>query len=105
MWRKSIVGLIIGEKIMKSLSVRLDFMWDDGDDVKEYVIHVPDKVSASDVNKALMQGHKYLCKEDEEDIYGTNGRNPETLMDFVCSKYLWRYREKTTNYDINLTLN
>lgn len=81
--------------------IRLEFTWDDGSDIKEFLIYAPVSVSDDDVAKSLENAHEYLCQEDETDYYGTNGRNPESLVAWVCDQNPWLYSDKK---DVDLRL-
>lgn len=89
---------------MRKYNVRLNFFWDDEDDVLEVIINTPNNVSVDDVNEALLNSHTYLDEEDESDIYGKSGRNPETLLDYVCEKYGWNWQKIEVDFDIDLNL-
>lgn len=90
---------------MMTLNLRINFFYDDGDDMKSFKLTVPDNVSSIEITDILRKEHEYLCEiedeEDEEDIYGTMGRNPETLLDYVCEKYGWSWREFEFDIDVN----
>ena len=47
------------------------------------------------------EGSEYIPVED--DVYGTAGRTPETLLEYVCEKMGWRWQK--LEYDIELELN
>ena len=81
-------------------NIKLNFLFDDGNDEKIVQICVPINISAEKVCEVLMQEHDYLCFEDESDRYGICGREPGTLLDFVCEKYKWEW--KSMDYDIDL---
>lgn len=88
---------------MKKYNIRLNFFWDDGDDMKEFVLIVPIDVMLSEVNQAIVDAHHFLCFEDEEDLYGSLGRTPETLIEFVCQKHRgWFWKEMEFEIDLNL---
>ena len=87
---------------MKTINLRINFFWDDGDDMQEFALTIPSNVCEIEVVDILEKEHDYLCTEDEEDIYGVQGRNPETLLDYVCEKYGWSY--KTFEFDIDINL-
>lgn len=87
---------------MRTLNLRINFFWDDGDDIKEFKLTVPDNVSDSEIMETLKKEHEYLCHEDEENIYGTDGRNPETLLNYVCDKYYgWSWCDFQYDIDVN----
>ena len=86
---------------MRKLLTRLNFFWDDCDDIKQCIVIVPDNVTDDEVAKALLDGHEFLCHEDEEDIYGTSGRTPGTLLDYVCEKHGWSWDELEFDIDFN----
>ena len=87
---------------MRTLNLRINFFWDDGDDIKEVKLTVPDNVSDNEIMETLKKEHEYLCYEDEENIYGTSGRNPNTLLNYVCDKYYgWSYFDFMYDIDVN----
>lgn len=86
---------------MKKFNLRINFFWDDGDDMKEFALTVPDNVNTEEIKEALIKEHKYLDLEDETDLYGTSGRDPETLLDYVCEKYEWNWEEFSFDIDLN----
>lgn len=74
---------------MRELKLKMSFLWDNENDVKEFILEVPDEISNIYVTNVLRKEHEYLCTKDEKDIYGIVGRSPETLIDYVCKKYGW----------------
>ena len=76
---------------MKKLKLRTNFRWDNEDDILEFVLTVPDNVTESEVSEILSKEHKFLDREDDEDIYGVDGRSPATLLNYVCKKYGWSW--------------
>lgn len=87
---------------MRTLNLKMNFIWDEEDDTKEFRLTVPDNVSDNEIAETLKKEHEYLCGEDDEDIYGSVGRAPETLLDYVCDKYGWSWCELEFNVDIDL---
>lgn len=87
---------------MKEINVRLNFTWDDCDDLFECKMVVPEHITEDMVNEILINEHNFLCFEDEEDIYETEGRIPATLLNYVCNKYEWEWSD--IEYDIDLNL-
>lgn len=85
---------------MKTLNIRITFFWDD-DDIRKFKLTVPSNVSEIEVADTLKKEHEYLDMEDKEDIYGLNGRNPVTLLDYICEKYGWSWSD--FEFDIDLT--
>lgn len=85
---------------MKTLNIRITFFWDD-DDIRKFKLTVPSNVSEIEVADTLKKEHEYLDMEDEEDIYGLNGRDPVTLLDYICEKYGWSWSD--FEFDIDLT--
>ena len=82
-------------------NIRLLFAWDDVDEMESYTITVPDQVTLSDVQDKLYENHEFLCKNDEKDIYGIEGRNPDTLLRYTCKKEGWTYEEFSYDLDLN----
>ena len=88
---------------MKKFNLRINFFWDDGDDMWEFSLTVPDNVSIEQIKETLIKTHDYLDMEDETDLYGTAGRSPETLLDYMCEKQGWSWEE--FDFDIDLNFN
>lgn len=88
---------------MKKYNLRIDFFWDDGDDMWEFKIEVPENVTVEEIENILFETHTYLDMEDEIDLYGTNGRTPVTLLDYICKKYGWKWED--FEFDIDLDFN
>lgn len=86
---------------MKKYNLRIYFFWDDCDDVYEFSIDVPQNVTVSEIEEALIESHVYLDTEDETDLYGTTGRNPVTLLDYVCNKHGWHWEDFSFDIDLN----
>lgn len=87
---------------MRTLNLRINFFWDDGDDMEIFELTVPSNVSNAEILDALKKEHEYLCKEDEEDVYGKTGRTPETLLNYICDKYYgWSWRDFQYDIDVN----
>lgn len=88
---------------MRILKLRINFFWDDGDDMKEFNLTVPNNVSNDEIADILEKENKYLCTEDDADIYGIYGRTPETLLNYICDKfYGWSWDDIEFDVDINL---
>ena len=88
---------------MKTLNLRTNFFWDNGDDILEFKLTVPSNISEIEVADILKKEHEYLDMEDNEDIYEINGRSPVTLLDYVCEKYGWSWSD--FEFDIDLDFN
>ena len=77
---------------MRTLNVKLSYSWDDGDDTREYHLSVPETLTDDEIMEILGKEHDALSMDDElSDIYGYEGRNPDTLMKYVCEKYHWEF--------------
>ena len=50
---------------MKTLNLRINFFWDDGDDIWEFKLTVPSNVSEIKVADILKKEHEYLDMEDQ----------------------------------------
>lgn len=120
----------------KTYTMRINFFWDDGDDVWEFRIIVPENVTEDEVKAALFKSHEILdnggvdendelygrcetckhygkgiycsdCSESSEyecnaeDLYGTVGRTPVTLLDYTCEKYGWKWEDFEFDIDLN----
>lgn len=88
---------------MKKLNMRINFFWDDEDDIWEFTLTVPDDINVIRVEEVLSKAHQYLDTEDKTDLYGTNGRNPVTLVDYVCREYGWSWVEFTFDIDMSFS--
>lgn len=86
---------------MKKLNLRINFFWDDCDDIWEFVLTVPENVTELEVSEILIKEHNYLNMEDDEDLYGIQGRNPVTLLDYICEKYGWNWADFEFDIDLN----
>lgn len=87
---------------MNKYKVRLNFFWDDGDDMNSFVIVVPKDITIQHVRTVLLNAHSFLDNEDASDYYGVNGRNPESLINYVCDKYGWKSEDLEFDIDLNL---
>lgn len=83
---------------------KITFRWDDGDETKIVNIYTPRETNDDDIKKALRETHDYLCLQDETDIYGTAGRTPETLVDYLCEQKGWSWTEHQESNIIEITL-
>ena len=84
---------------MIKILVRLDFFYDGEDTIDQFILMV---TSFDDVEEELLKAHKYLCEEDETDLYGKHGRIPLTLINYVCEKNGWKYYDLEYDIDLNL---
>lgn len=87
---------------MIKVLVRLDFSYDDEDAIDHFILMVKSGTSFDDVEEELLKAHKYLCEEDETDLYGRHGRIPLTLINYVCEKNGWKYYDLEYDIDLNL---
>lgn len=77
----------------------LNFQWDDGPESRTIVLTVPKDVTDENIIAVIKDCHRVLCEdEDDMDIYGTEGRSPETLINYVCEVHGWSWK------DINFAL-
>lgn len=83
-------------------TLKLGFLWDDGPDVGEYEIKVPENVSDQEVCEKLIDAHNYLDSDKAADFYGVNGRIPSVLLDYVCEQNGWEW--SYIDYDIDIEL-
>lgn len=97
-WRKQ------GEEKYSNLyvkhTVRINFTWDDGDDMQKFIITTRKGITDEDIKRELIDTHKLL--DEEEDYYGINGRNPESLVSSVCETNGWSWCGMEYDVDINL---
>lgn len=54
---------------MIKILVRLDFFYDGEDTIDQFILMVKSGTSFDDVEEELLKAHKYLCEEDETDLY------------------------------------
>lgn len=88
---------------MKKLTLRINFFWDDGEDMQEFTLKVPSNVTIDQVKDTLIKTHDHLDMNDDTNSYNTSGRNPVTLLDYVCRKHGWEW--ESLSFDIDLNLN
>lgn len=81
-------------------TIRINFTWDDGDDMQEFIITTRKGITDEDIKRELIDTHKLL--DEEEDYYGINGRNPESLVSSVCETNGWSWCGMEYDVDINL---
>lgn len=90
-------------KILKKITVKLNFLWDTEIVTTEVSITVPNTETPETVMKAINEAHSYLCFEDDTDIYGVNGRTAQSLLDYVCEEHNWTWEE--INFEIEMNFN
>lgn len=88
---------------MKNINLKINFFQDDGIDINEFTVTVPDNISKDNIIDALQKEHEYLCMEDETDTYGIYDKCPVTLLNYVCEKNNWQWNN--FEFDINLNFN
>lgn len=72
----------------------LNFQWDDGPESRTIILTVPKDKTDEDIIATIKDCHRVLCEdEDDMDIYGTEGRSPETLMNYVRDARGWSWRD------------
>lgn len=87
---------------MKTLKLIINFPWHGEDDMWKFKLMVPSSVTETNVADILKKEHEYLSI-DGKGPYGIYGRNPVTLLDYVCKKYDWSWSD--FEFDVDLTLN
>lgn len=87
----------------KTYTIRINFFWDDGDDIWEFKLIVPEDVTVEKIEETLIKEHEFLDMKDETDLYGKAGRSPVTLLDYINEKYGWKWED--FEYDIDLNFN
>ena len=85
---------------MKKYNLKINFVWLDKDDTRKFTIEVPENVTIKEIIKTLTQAHEYLDMEDSEGLYEIIGRNPTTLLDYICNKNKWKW--KNFEFDIDM---
>jgi len=69
-------------------------------------ITVPSNLSKDDVMRILQETHASLDRDYsdafEESIYGTQGREPEVLLEYVCQKYGWNWELEEPDIELCL---
>lgn len=86
-------------KDYKMYNVRINFFWDEGDDMQEFKVFVPGNTSVCELQDKIINAHNYLSHNNE--LYGTSGRNPETLLEFVCEQNGWKCEVMAFDIDLN----
>lgn len=90
---------------MRVITTQVGFNWDDGVETQIAKLHVPDKYGWEDIANEIEKTHNYLDLEDEEDIYGTQGRNSETLLNYLCETHKdegWQWEPLDIDVDMEL---
>ena len=103
-YEKNVKKRIASEKMAnttKTVNVRINFFWDDGDDMRSFKLTVPENISDDEIMDVLKKEHEYLCTEDEDDIYGVKGRNPDVLLEYICNKHGWAWFDFQYDIDVN----
>ena len=75
--------------------IKLTFLWDSEEDMKDAMLTVPKGTGIEKIYLTLQQKHAEL---DDSDVYGEEGRNPETLLNEVCRENGWTWEE--TGFDL-----
>lgn len=86
----------------KTYNIFITFIENDPTDNNLFQITVPSTVSKFDINRIIRTEHTILDEDPEQTIYGSGGRNPETLLDFICQKYNWSYKPLQKDLSISL---
>ena len=87
---------------MKEIIIRINFLWDDEDDIWKFKLSVPESATIEEVTETIIREHNFLSGDDDTDVYGNLGRNPTTLLDYVCRKYNWEWFDMVYDIDIKL---
>ena len=89
--------------IREKYVLKINFVWDDGVDESEKIeLWVPANTTVYEIISIIKKEHNFLCCDDEEDLYGCVGRNYETLLDYVCEKYNWKWNKIKVDMEIEL---
>lgn len=87
---------------MKKHIVNLFFNWDEGNEGGLYEVETPDNVTDFDLRVDIEEAHDFLCEEDEECRYENNGRDPETLLEYLSEKNGWDWNSLEPDIEIEL---
>lgn len=80
----------------------LNFQWDDGPDSRTIILTVPKNMTDEDIITVIKDSHRILCEDESgADIYGTEGRSPETLMNYVHDTHGWSWRDVDFALDLD----
>lgn len=98
MFRKDITMVII--------PLEINFIWDEGPESTTVIIVSKTDMTVTDAIGIIKAAHDTLCRQqsnDEESLYGTLGRDAETLMNFICNEYHpdWSWYPVTDAIDLN----
>lgn len=85
----------------KKYTIRLNFFWDEGDDMEEFNLFVPEETTIDEIQETLIKMHNYLCNDDTSGVYDVDGCNPETLLEYTCLNYGWMWNELEFDLDLN----
>lgn len=87
---------------MKKYNIKICFQWDDGDDVCEFTIYLPNNINITKFKEILISSHEYLCDDDCNDIYGFNGRNATTLLQYIKEEIIQEMKFEEMKYDLDM---
>lgn len=92
-------------KLKKTINARLNFEWDDEDDLFEFKLIVPKSTTIETINEVIIKAHNFLCsEEDTEERYEKEGRIPATLLNYICEKNNdWEWEDFFYEVDLNLS--
>ncbi|HAU84615.1 MAG TPA: hypothetical protein DCW90_03630 [Lachnospiraceae bacterium] len=86
---------------MIKVLIRLNFFYENEDEIDHFVLMVKNGTSFDDVEDELLKAHKYLCEDNDTDLYRRFGRTPLTLIEYVCKKNGWKYYDLEYDIDLN----
>lgn len=76
----------------KTHFIKLNFIWDTEIDSDIYQVTLAANVKPNHIAKIIRKEHELLC-EDDNSIYNTNGRTPESLIQYLNEKYHWNCKK------------
>ena len=83
-------------------TISITFNWDDGPEQDTVAIFAPSDITNEQIYEKIIDAHNYLSFDDETDIYGTDGRNYETLLTYVCKENHWMWEEFECDMEMEL---
>lgn len=79
--------------------IRLAFLWDDSNDVKDVMLTVPGDIPVKTIKQTIREKHIQM---DNSGDYDEAGRSPETLLNEVCRGNGWTWEEERFDFVVEL---